>query len=262
MPDFSIDPDEGLALLAAPGGPLVIAVAGTQDGERMSPPHQHPRGQLLGSTRGLLSVHVDDGVWLVPPIHAVWLPPHHVHAVRSHGPFQGWSTYIDEAACAALPQRPCTMRPSALLREAVLRAATWPTGELDAANARVAAVIVDEIGRLPVAPFGLPLPRDARLLRIAHALIADPADTRGLEEWAAWAGLSSRTLSRRFVAETRFSFTTWRQRARLMRALEMLAASVPVSTIALDLGYATASAFIALFRRSFGATPALYRQRF
>jgi AraC-like DNA-binding protein len=35
-----------------------------------------------------------------------------------------------------------------------------------------------------------------------------------------------------------------------------------VTTIALDLGYSTASAFISLFRRTFGETPATYRQRF
>ena len=41
----------------------------------------------------------------------------------------------------------------------------------------------------------------------------------------------------------------------------MLAAGQPVATIALDLGYATASAFISLFRRVFNETPAMYRQR-
>lgn len=73
--------------------------------------------------------------------------------------------------------------------------------------------------------------------------------------------MSSRTLSRRFVLETGFNFTAWRQRARMMRSLEMLAAGVPVTAIALDLGYSTASAFIGLFRRTFGETPASYRAR-
>jgi len=112
-----------------------------------------------------------------------------------------------------------------------------------------------------VEPFGLPLPRAARLQRIGAALILEPADARELEVWAAWAGLSSRTLSRRFVAQTGFTFTAWRQRARLMRSLEMLAANVPVNTIALEPGYATASVYTGVFRRTFGATPALYRQR-
>lgn len=260
MPDLTLDP-AALATLAAPDGPIVIVAAGSQDSERVAAPHQHARGQLLGSMRGLLSVGVEDRLWIVPAIHAVWLPPHHVHSARSHGPFEGWSAYVAEAACHDLPGRPRTIRTSGLLREAVLRAARWPEGPLDAPSARIAAVILDEIRSLPVEPFGLPLPRDPRLGRIARALIEDPADERDLESWADWAAISSRTLSRRFVTETGFTFTGWRQRARLMRSLEMLAADVPVTTIALDLGYSTASAFISLFRRTFGETPSVYRQR-
>jgi AraC-like DNA-binding protein len=121
-------------------------------------------------------------------------------------------------------------------------------------------VILDEIRSLPVEPLGLPLPKDVRLQRIAQALIADPTDQRDLEEWAARGALSSRTLSRRFVTETGFNFTAWRQRARLLRSLELLAEDVPVQTVALDLGYSTASAFINLFKRTFGQTPAAYRR--
>lgn len=122
-------------------------------------------------------------------------------------------------------------------------------------------MILDEIRSLPVESFGLPLPRDPRLQRIARALIANPADDRDLESWAAWGAISSRTLSRRFVTETGFNFTAWRQRARMMRSLEMLAAGMSVTAIALDLGYSTPSAFIGRFRRSFGETPAIYRAR-
>lgn len=257
MPDLTLIP----ALVDAADGPIVFVATGRQDEELSSEPHRHARGQLFGSHAGLLSVGLESGVWVVPSIHAVWLPPHHLHSGRSHGPFRGWAAYVAESACVDLPTQPCTIRTSGLLREAVLRASTWPMGPLDARSAHVAAVILDEIRSLPVESFGLPLPRDPRLLRIARALITEPADARDLERWAEWAAISSRTLSRRFVEETGFSFTAWRQRARLMRSLEMLAAGAFVTAVALDLGYATASAFIALFRRTFGETPASYRQR-
>ena len=242
-------------------GPVILIAAGSQKDERAAPPHQHARGQLLGSMRGLLSVGVEQAMWIVPAVHAVWLPPHCVHSIRSHGPFDGWSAYISESTCADLPAAPCTIRTSGLLREAILRACEWPEGPLDEAAGHLAAVIIDEIRTLPVEPFGLPMPQDVRLQRIARALVSDPADDRGLEHGASWAAIGSRTLSRRFVAETGFTFTAWRQRARLMRSLEMLAADVPVTTIALDLGYATASSFISVFKRTLGATPAAYRQR-
>lgn len=245
-------------------GPPVIVIAGRQETERASTPHHHARGQLFGSMRGLLTVGVEDAVWVVPSIHAVWLPPHHTHWACSHGPFEGWSAYVAEELCAALPAKPCTVRTSGLLLEAVMRAAQWPLDRhvpLAPPQARIAQVMLDELAALPAEPLGLPMPRDARLLRIAQALVADPAQPRDLEAWAIWGAVSSRTLSRRFVAETGFTFTAWRQRARLMRALEMLAAGAPVSTIALDLGYSTASAFIGVFRQAFGQTPAGYRQQ-
>lgn len=244
-------------------GPFLVATEVRHDGELAMHAHQHARGQLFGSLTGLLSVGLDDGMWIVPAIHAVWLPPHSRHSGRSHGPFCGWNLYVAEPVCAGLPQRPCTLRTSGLLREAVLRAASWPKDmqPLDGARAHLAAVILDEIRHLPVEPFGLPLPSDARLQRIARALLADPADARSLESWAAWAAVSARTVSRRFVTETGFNFTVWRQRARMLRSLEMLASGMPVTTTALDLGFATASSFISLFKRTFGTTPALYRAR-
>lgn len=241
--------------------PPVIVLAGRQDQEHGADPHRHRRGQLFGLTRGLLSVGLETGVWVVPATHVVWVPPHHLHSGRSHGPFEGFAVYVAESACADLPAQACSLRVSGLLREAVLRAATWPPGALDARGERIAAVILDEIRTLAPDPVGLPLPRDPRLLRIARALADDPADPRGLDEWAAWAAIGARSLSRHFVRETGHTFSAWRQRARLMRALEMLAEEVPVTAIALDLGYSTPSTFIALFKRSFGATPAAYRAR-
>ena len=49
-----------------------------------------------------------------------------------------------------------------------------------------------------------------------------------------------------------------RQQARLLRALELLAEDRPVTSIALDLGYESPSAFIAMFRRAVGSTPGRY----
>src|SRR5271168_5083248 len=101
-----------------PAGQILVAGRGRDPDGHGSEPHRHPPGQLLGSLKGLLSVGTEAGVWVVPAIHAVWLPPHHVHWARSHGPMDGWTVYVAEAACARLPQTPCTIRTSALLREA------------------------------------------------------------------------------------------------------------------------------------------------
>jgi len=236
----------------------MIAVIQDSPLERHSALHQHARGQLLGARRGLLSVAVADHHWVVPATHAVWIPPNVLHGLRSHGPFHGWSVYVAAPACAGLSGHPCIIATSQLLRAAVDRAATWGEHALDPRQERIAQLILDEICASPAEPFGLPLPRDSRLRGITQALVDDLADNRSLAQWAQWGGLSSRTLARRFVSETGFTFSQWRQRARLLRALELLAATVPVTTIALELGYENVSAFIAMFRRAFGVTPGRY----
>ena len=87
---------------------------------------------------------------------------------------------------------------------------------------------------------------------------AAPADARPLEEWASTVGASARTLARRFRQETGMSFAAWRQQARLLESLRRLAAGEPVTKVALDCGYASASAFGAMFRRALGVAPSAY----
>lgn len=239
-------------------GPCLVASASVERTTRVTQPHRHAEGQLFGATRGVLTVGTDAGLWVVPASHAVWVPPHQRHSLRSHGAFDGSSVYVAEASCLDLPREACAIRCTGLLREAIARAATWDGRVLDTTRQRVADLILDEIRVTPPEPLGLPLPVDARLMRIARALLDDLADPRGLNDWAAFGALSARTLSRRFLAETGFTFADWRQRARLMRAIEMLAAGTPVTTIALSLGYDNVSAFIAMFRRVHGVTPARF----
>lgn len=165
-----------------------------------------------------------------------------------------------EEACARLPREPCTVHVSALLREVVHRAANWGRAPETEAEQRLAGVLLDEIIALPIEPLGLPHPSDPRLRSVTDAILADLADDRSLESWADWAGLSSRTLGRRFTVQTGLGFSEWRQRARAMRAIELLAQGVAVTTIAIDLGYDNVSSFIAMFRRTIGVTPGRYNR--
>lgn len=50
----------------------------------------------------------------------------------------------------------------------------------------------------------------------------------------------------------------WVQQARLLHAVTLLAAGTPVTAVAGALGYATPSAFTAMFRRTLGTTPSGY----
>lgn len=120
------------------------------------------------------------------------------------------------------------------------------------------ALILDELSRAPGLELRLPMPRDARLLRLCRSLLERPDDAQRLPKLARIAGASTRNLSRLFQAELGMSFTAWRRQARLLEALRRLTEGAPVTTVALDLGYATPSAFTYMFRRALGVVPSRF----
>jgi AraC-like DNA-binding protein len=256
MPDFLINPSD----ISFSNDPVILAVRREQTEQRKTERHSHERGQLLGSLRGMVSVGTDYGNWIVPPVNAIWLPPHVEHWFQSHGAFSGWSVYVAREACAALPVTVRVISHSGLLQEAVERAVTWMEPQLSPAQSHIASVILDEIASLSEEPFSLPMPSDPRLQKIARALADDPSSRHTMQEWAAWAGIAPRTLSRRFVLETGLTFSNWRQHSRLHKSLEMLIEGQPVTMVAFDLGYETVSSFIEMFRGHFGTTPGRYQQ--
>jgi AraC-like DNA-binding protein len=224
--------------------------------------HSHVRGQFFYLEKGLITVRTRDGAWTLPPHRVGWLPPGALHTVRVAEASSGWGVYVAPCAASGLPEQTCVLNANDLMRALVHRAATWSLeDELDAEQERVLAVLMDEMRRAPQEPLHLNMPSDRRLLRIAHAVLERPDDVRRLEDWAAWAGLSPRTVTRLFRSETGTSFAQWRQQARLTRALERLAGGESVAGVADALGYASVSAFVAMFRRSFGQSPGRYFAR-
>ncbi len=247
-------------------GPALIAVwsedapnSQFQLGTREYDSHSHLRGQVFCIESGLLHVCTQHGSWVLPPHRAGWIPPGQSHKVSVTGAMSGWSMLISPEACLTLPDQPCVISVSELMRALVRRAASWAGhASLNIEQERLTTVLLDEMQHAPHEPLHLPMPTDRRLLRVATAIVAQPDDNRTLHEWADWSGMSARTLSRLIRAETGISFAQWRQQARLLQALERLARGESVATVADALGYATPSNFIVMFRRSFGESPGRY----
>ncbi|OLI92391.1 AraC family transcriptional regulator [Xanthomonas oryzae] len=221
--------------------------------------HAHVRGQLMYVEHGMLTVHTEQGTLSLPPGCAGWLPPGRQHTVEPAGPMRGWGVGVRPDACVTLPAQGRVIRLTGLAREAIMRAASWPLDQpLDAAQQRLAAVLLDELRQVQIDHLHLPMPADRRLLRIARQLLDTPADPRSLEQWADWGGLSPRSLSRHFRNETGLSFAQWRQQARLAEGLRRLSQGNAMAQVADQLGYSSPSAFVSVFHRHFGAPPARY----
>lgn len=223
------------------------------------PPHAHERSQIIYASAGVMRVRTPQGAWVVPPHRAVWVPAGIVHDVRMAGAVAMRTLYIAPDAVRTLPGECCVVGVTPLLRELILRATALPLLYDEAgAEGRLMRLILDELRALPVLPLNLPMPADPRLARICKAILGAPGDPRTLGEWGKEIGASSRTLARGFVSETGMTFGRWRQQARLLEALTRLGQAQSVTTIALDLGYDSPSAFTSMFRRALGRTPSAY----
>lgn len=219
--------------------------------------HDHAWHQLSYASAGVLRVATADNAWIVPPNRAVWIPAGVEHSEEMRGEGTMRSLYLATGIARALPRACAVMNVPALLRELILEATTH--GVLDAAvpgQRRLAQVIVDRLTLLePMPSQNLPMPRDPRALAIAERLKKNPANGEDLRRLAQRAGASTRTVQRLFTAETGMSFVRWRQRLRLLAAVERLGRGGSVTTAALDVGYTSVSAFVSAFRHEFGVTP-------
>ncbi len=224
-------------------------------------------GQLLFPSRGTLTVHTAAGLWVVPFHQAVWVPAGVRHDVEVAGGVAMRALYLHFHPTAPgrrgrLPEVCRVVEISPLLREILRRVLRLRT--LDrrvVAERHLLAVLLDEITVLPLAPLDLPMPRDPRGVRAAEWIRAEPAARHTLAEVARAAAASPRTLERLFRGETGLPFGVWRQRARLLRALQRLAEGEPVAAAANAVGYESTSAFVAAFRRALGTTPGKYFSR-
>lgn len=224
--------------------------------------HAHDDEALLSYARsGSCTQILSTRTWLVLPAHAVWMPPGVEHATVV-GPV-GCDLRTVSFPCpipADLPSEPCVIEVSPLLAQLI---AAWDaiTPEDGARRDALRFLLYDEIRRAPHLDLGLPRVRDPRLLRVANALQANPGDNRGLDDFAAVAGMSRRSFIRHFQSETGVGFADWRRRLRLLMARQLLAEEVSVTQIAGMLGYASPSAFIAMVRRDLGVTPTQLAKR-
>ncbi|WP_369937563.1 helix-turn-helix domain-containing protein [Xanthomonas tesorieronis] len=221
--------------------------------------HRHVRGQLIYVEDGVLGTCTAHGQWSLPPGCAGWMPPQELHTVQVSGRVRSYLVLIRPDVCADLPPRTCVIGMNGLFREVLRRMTQWGVPPaLDAEQQRLCAVLLDEVRNAPIEHLHLPMPRDRRLLRIATQLLETPGDDRSLAQWAHWAGLSPRSLSRHFRDETGFGFAGWRQQARLAEALRRLSDGASVADTAFRLGYSSPSAFVTAFRGRFGHPPARY----
>lgn len=226
-------------------------------------PHRHPWGQLAYCATGIVQAMAspDDPslqavTYIVPPSRAVWIPPGMRHSVTVREAAELRTLYID-AGAAPGGWTACRMIVvSPLLRELIqaMDAATRRAAE-PARERLLTDLLLDELAHADTQTLGVPLPRDKRLRALCEAVLRAPGERATLAEWAADTGASERTVARLFREELGTTYQQWRQQAVLARALPMLARGMSIGQVAAATGYASDSAFSAMFKAAMGHPP-------
>jgi AraC-like DNA-binding protein len=225
------------------------------------PTHRHPWGEFVYSFSGVMEVKLAGTHCIAPPQFGIWLPPDVEHRGLNRQEAVHSSLYIAADLCTALPAQPCALTVSPLARAVLEHLRLQAPGAApDEAAQRLLQVLVDQLAHARSVGSYLPRSTDPLLQSLLAQLEAQPGNERSLADWAAALHSTERTLSRRCQRELGMSFAAWRQRLRVVKALPRLAAGEKVEVIALDMGYASASAFIAMFRRLTGLTPDEHRR--
>ncbi|MGW3204135.1 AraC family transcriptional regulator [Streptomyces sp. NPDC001135] len=218
--------------------------------------HRHDDHQIVYAGRGVVAVTTDAGSWVAPATRAIWVPAGTVHAHEAHGELELHLVGLPATENPLALHTPTVLAVDPLLRELIIEYTRAPD-DGSAERARLRAVLLDRLRASPQQPLHLPTPSSPLLRTLCDILRADPADGRTLAELGREVGASDRTLSRLFRGDLGMTFPQWRTQLRLHHALVLLAEQTPVTTVAHRCGWSSASAFIDVFRRTFGHTPGL-----
>jgi AraC-like DNA-binding protein len=125
---------------------------------------------------------------------------------------------------------------------------------------QMARLLLQALDESPCLPTQLPMPTSARLQTALAGLAVDDCWRLSLGDAASRAAMSERSFSRHFSAELGMSFRAWRQRARLIASLDLLASPRAVKEIAAMLGFSDAAAYVSSFKALMGCTPGEFRE--
>ncbi|WP_448120961.1 AraC family transcriptional regulator [Xanthomonas arboricola] len=226
------------------------------------PHHVHDEGQLTFAASGTVQVHTDEGVWLVPSRLVAWVPAGVPHRLDILTDAELWimlwrKEAIRDWAPASFPVRAFVSQVTPLLRALLDEAVSADPGTEKAEL--MVRLALHELTVLKDAPTFLPLPNSALGRRLADLALVDYRNALDLSALASRAATSVRSVSRLFPLETGMTLKAWRQRARIIWAMEQLARGKTIPAVATQAGFASTAAFSAAFRQVTATTPSAFK---
>ena len=226
--------------------------------------HSHEYHQLEYAVEGVAEVETETARYLLPPRQAVWIPAGVEHSsTLTH--VKAVSVFFDPAMVPNAGDRVRILTAAPVLREMIRYARRWPISRTtpdaiaDAFFAALALLVGEWLD--DETPLSLPTTTDplvAAAIEFTDQHLADAT----LRDVCNAVGASERSLRRAFVNATGMSWRQYLQESRLLKAMALLAeGDQSTLTIAMSVGFESASAFTRAFHRYAGETPKSYRRR-
>ncbi len=226
-----------------------------------------PQHYLLYASSGAFRLDIEQTRWFLPPQRAAWIAADVRFRVSITAPVTCASVLFAKDAIAE-PPLPCQVfTVSPLVREMFLYAMRWGSdrSSTDIQADRFFLTLATLCGELASIPDNSWLPRghSPELIRAIEYTLAHLGEQLRFVDVVHVAGVSERTLARRFVDETHMTWRAFVHRARMIMAMELLAAGqTTVTETVYATGFESLSAFSQAFRRFSGKNPSEYRQKF
>lgn len=224
--------------------------------------HQHEWGQVHLIKQGVLEMEVNGRKMVSPAGFAIWTPAQIPHRAFNRQDIEYCAINIDISHSHRLPNQACMIALPPLVLAIIDDLVARKVDKIEThQDTCLVDVLLERLASAHKVDDFLPTTQDSLLQPILAELEANPANNCPLSEWAKRVFTTERTLHRRFQKHLRMSFNEWRQRLKVVTALQLLKQPDSISQVAYQLGYSEASAFIKMFRKHTGLTPAVYRQQ-
>lgn len=222
------------------------------------PVHSHSWAEFVYSFSGVMEVRLETDHLTAPAHYGIWLPPGVTHKGMNRYSATHCSFYLMPELCAGMPQVPCALEVNpltvAMLEHLRLNPLSSPLSE---EKKRLLNVLRDQLKIAKQYKNFLPYTDNPLIASILERFENNPADNMSMSEVASRLGITMRTLNRKCQELLGMPLSEWRQRMRVVEAIRLLEKGEKVEVVAFEMGYNSASAFIAMFHRQTGLTPKL-----
>jgi AraC-like DNA-binding protein/mannose-6-phosphate isomerase-like protein (cupin superfamily) len=233
-------------------------------GELLIPEHQHEKAQFLYTEGGIVYVETEKKTYFLPARHFMWIPAGVKHSIHPNNENVMMRNLYFPVEKEDLPfyNEEGVYPVNDLMLNLLLFTNRW-NGNLakDSRNYTIAKALKIILSEISGANLSLSLPeaKDKRLIKVTDYVTGHLHDNLTFSALAERFGFSSRTLHRLFKKDIGISFIQYFTICRMLRAIELLQQrDMPVSEIALAVGYSSLPTFSNTFYKVLGQRPTDY----